>query len=222
MAQHLSNHLAIKDNIVWDPDTNYIPCFAHMINLVVQKFIRAVIVTPDDDDEGNIDIGNGDDFTLDIGDDDLAFGEIISKLRGIANSIHGTSRWWELFEQACRSYKITPTTIPQDITIRWNSTFRMLQHSIYLKHPIPRYVDDLGDSFKQLVLTERECQQAEVLLLFLLSFQRCTSGFESNNTTPEIDYVFLPAIHFTIISMMSKTSFVSVPALEHYLAYPPC
>ena len=92
MAQHLSNHLAIKDNIVWDPDTNYIPCFAHMINLVVQKFIRAVIVTPDDDDEGNIDIGNGDDFTLDIGDDDLAFGEIISKLRGIANSIHGTSR----------------------------------------------------------------------------------------------------------------------------------
>ena len=55
-------------------------CFAHIINLVVQKFIRAVIVTPSDDDEGNTDTGNGDDFTLDIGDDDLAFGGIISKL----------------------------------------------------------------------------------------------------------------------------------------------
>jgi len=91
-AKHLSKHLAIKDNIVWDPDTSYIRCFAYIINLVVQKFIRAVIVTPGDDDEGNTDTGNGDDFTLDIGDDDLAFGGIISKLRAIANSIRGSSR----------------------------------------------------------------------------------------------------------------------------------
>ena len=80
MAKHLSNHLAVKDNIAWDPDTSYIPSFAYIINLVVQKFIRAVIVTPGDDDEGNTDTGNSDDFTLDIGDDDLAFGGIISKL----------------------------------------------------------------------------------------------------------------------------------------------
>jgi len=66
----------------------------------------------------------------------------------------------------------------------------MLQHLIYLKRPIRRYVDDLGNPFEQLMLTERERQQAEVLLLFLLPFQRCTSRFESNNTTPKIDYVF--------------------------------
>ena len=66
----------------------------------------------------------------------------------------------------------------------------MLQHSIYLKHPICRYVDDLGETFEKLVLTEREWQQAEVLLLFLLPFQQCTSRFESNHSTPEIDYVF--------------------------------
>jgi len=157
---------------------------------MVQKFIRAVIVAPGDDDEGNIDTGNGDDFTLDIGNNDLAFRGIISKLRDIANSIRGSSRRWKLFEQACRSCKITPATIPQDVAIRWNSTFCMLQHSIYLKRPIRRYVDNLGDPFEQLVLTERKWQQAEVLLLFLLPFQRCTSRFKSNNTTPEIDYVF--------------------------------
>jgi len=39
MAKHLLNHLAINDNIAWDPDTGYISCFAHIINLVVQKFI---------------------------------------------------------------------------------------------------------------------------------------------------------------------------------------
>ena len=65
----------------------------------------------------------------------------------------------------------------------------MLQHSIYLKGLICTYVDNLGDPFEQLVLTECEQQQAEVLLLFLLFFQHCTLQFESNNTTLEIDYV---------------------------------
>jgi len=78
MTWHLPNYLAVKDNIVWDPDTNYMLYFAHIINLMVQKFIRAVIVTPSNDDEGNIDTGNGDNFTLDIGDDNLAFRGIIS------------------------------------------------------------------------------------------------------------------------------------------------
>ena len=68
----------------------------------------------------------------------------------------------------------------------------MLQHSIYLKRSIRRYVDDLGDTFEQLVLRECKWQQAEVLLLFLLPFQCCTSRFESNNSIPEIDYVFVP------------------------------
>jgi len=97
---YLSNQLAVKNNILWDPDINYIPCFAHMINLVVQKFIRAAIITLDDDDEGNMHTGNGDDFTFNIGDNDLTFGGIISKLRGIANSIRGSSRRWKLFKQA--------------------------------------------------------------------------------------------------------------------------
>ena len=141
----------------------------------MKKFIRAVIVTPGDDDEGNTDTGNGDDFTLDIGDDDLTFGGIISKLRAIANSIRGSSRQWKLFEQACWCCKITPAISPQDVAIRWNLTFRMLQHYIYLKRLIRRYVDDLRDMLEQLLLTEHKWQQAKVLLLFLLLFQRCTS-----------------------------------------------
>ena len=40
------------------------------------------------------------------------------------------------------------------------------------------------------MLTQHEWQQAEVLLLFLLPFQGCTSRFEFNNATPKINYVF--------------------------------
>ena len=35
-----------------------------------------------------------------------------------------------------------------------------------------------------------EWEQAEVLLMFLLPFKRCTTHFECNNSSPEIDYVF--------------------------------
>jgi len=59
-----------------------------------------------------------------------------------------------------------------------------------LKRPIHRYVDDLSDPFEQLALTKCEWQQAEVLLLLLLPFQRCTSRFESNNASSAINYVF--------------------------------
>ena len=80
IAKHLSNRLAIKNNVAWDPSTGYIPWFAYIINLVVQKFIQGVIISLGDDDNGNIDTGNGDNFTLDIGDEDLVFRGIISKL----------------------------------------------------------------------------------------------------------------------------------------------
>ena len=59
-----------------------------------------------------------------------------------------------------------------------------------MKRPIWRYLEELGEPFEHLVLSKREWQQAEILLLFLLPFQCCTSRFECNNATPEVDYVF--------------------------------
>ena len=88
----------------------------------------------------------------------------------------------------------------------------MLQHSIYLKHPIHRYVDDLGDTFEQLMLTECEWQQAKVLLLFLLPFQRCTSRFESNNTTSKIDYVFFA--YDTLSNVHRSSRFTVYPPIR--------
>jgi hypothetical protein len=187
MARHLSDLLS-KDDIDWDAKANFIPCFAHIINLVVQKFIRTVIVDTQDpsdaDDCDDLEIDFDDDFDM------LSFSAIISKLREIAKSIRGSTRRWELFQQACTSCKLPEKTIPLDVTVRWNSTFRMLQHSVHLKRAIRRYVDNLGLTYEDFVMSEPEWQQAEVLLLFLLPFQRCTARFECHDSSPEIDYVF--------------------------------
>lgn len=87
---------------------------------------------------------------------------------------------WERFQRACTAYDIQPMTIPLYITVRWNSTFRMLHKAISLRKPIERCVDEL--KAKSLRLTDAEWQQAEVLLMFLLPFQRCTVRFECNSS----------------------------------------
>ena len=48
-------------------------------------------------------------------------------------------------------------TILLDITIRWNSTFRMLEQVIFLRRAIHRYIDDMQDDdlkLKDAVLVE--------------------------------------------------------------------
>ena len=75
----------------------------------------------------------------------------------------------------------------------------MLLHAVYLRHPIRWYVDDytaktkpetLKQKWEEMQITNGEWEQAEVLLMFLLPFKRCTARFECNNSSPEIDYVF--------------------------------
>jgi hypothetical protein len=102
-----------------------------------------------------------------------------------------------MFKLYCESYSINPMTIPLDITVRWNSTYRMLEQIIFLRRTLHRYVDDMARSkppqdheLHDLKLTDNEWEQAEVLLIFLLPFKRCTTRFECNGQVPEIDYVF--------------------------------
>jgi len=171
MARELERMLE-DIGVTWDRKTNHIPCLAHIINLVVQQFLTTLL--------GDHDTG-------------VTFKTLFDKLRKIAKSIRGSSLRWEAFQRSCKSYGMQPMTIPLDITVRWNSTFRMLEQAIYLRRAIHRYAEDMEDDDPKLMdakLTDNEWEQAEILLLFLLPFQRCTTRFECNDSQPEIDYVF--------------------------------
>lgn len=132
----------------WDSNINHLPCLAHIINLVVQTFLNILL---SDKDAGTI------------------FKALLDELRKIAKSIRGSTLRWEAFQRCCKSYGIDPMTIPLDITVRWNSTFRMLEQAIYLRRVIHRYMDDMD--IEDAKLSENEWDQAEVLLLFLLPFK---------------------------------------------------
>ena len=113
-----------KENIKWDSKTQHIPCVAHIINLVVQKFL-STLVTKSMNDGANDDGAEGDIesyYEEDIGDsnpkfDGSSFGTILDKIRKIAKSIRGSSLKWEAFQRACKSYNIEPATIPLDVKV---------------------------------------------------------------------------------------------------------
>ena len=124
MVKDLSALLHERCKIKWDWKTNHIPCLAHSINLVVQKFIKTLAIKADDDDEGGYGMVSDDDeadetIMMDNNDtfDTESFATIISTIRAVAKSIRGSSLRWERFERACKAYDIPGMTIPLDITV---------------------------------------------------------------------------------------------------------
>src|SRR5438046_8698286 len=54
MVKELSKLLE-HDNISWDYKTNHIPCLAHIINLVVQKFLHTLVTAAGNSDDRSFD-----------------------------------------------------------------------------------------------------------------------------------------------------------------------
>lgn len=148
----------------------HIPCFAHIINLVVQDCV----------DELKDEMG-------------LDFNVVLGKIRELAKGIRKSTLRWELFQKCCLAYNINPSTIPIDLKTRWNSMMRMLEAAIYLRRAVNRFlmdIDDNSDLSSRCSLTDAEWELIEIVYAFLIPFKRVTKRFESNQQNPEIDYLF--------------------------------
>jgi hypothetical protein len=145
--------------IYWDHEKHYIRCIAHIINLVVENFFKNLV-----DEDG------------------MTFLGTLAKIRAIRKS----TLLWEAFCKCCKDYSLKPMTIPLDVAPRWNSKYTMLQQAVYLRKAIHRLVDDNPKVLQGFQLTNYEWDLAEVLLVFLMPFKRCTKRFQCGNTNPEI------------------------------------
>ena len=178
LVRTLQDLLAERHGIWWDHKKHYIRCIAHIINILVDHFFKNLV-----DEDGN------------------PFNTTLVKIRSIAKLIRKSTVLWEAFCKCCRDYDLNPMTIPLDCGPRWSSKYLMLTIAVYLRKAIHRLVDDNPSRLEEFRLTHYEWEVAEVLLVFLMPFKRCTKRFECNNTSPEIgmaplidpadtDYVF--------------------------------
>jgi hypothetical protein len=140
---------------------------------------------------------------------DMDFKDVLTKIREIARVIRSNTLKWERFQESCQFFRITPCTIPLDVRVRWNSTFKMLEGAIYLRRPVHQFLLSDPKFFKCCHLSDQEWELAKVLLLFLLSFKRVTSCFECNGEIPDIGYILFVYVLFAYDHMFNHVDDVT-------------
>jgi hypothetical protein len=110
MAHELSSKLRQID-IEWDPVKRHIPCFAHIINLVVTAFVETL---------------TGDQSEV------SSFKTVIEKVRALAKSIRSSDQRQALFFDICDRVELRPMLVVLDVVVRWNSTYEMIHTAVYL------------------------------------------------------------------------------------------
>jgi hypothetical protein len=160
--------LLLGIGVDWDYSTKHIYCLAHVINIVVGDFIDALKT-----------------------DSEHPFKVTLNKIRAVATASRRSTLRWERFKEACEASQLSTLTIPYDIEVRWNSTYRMLERAVYLRKAVDKFVTETFDDDEDVhKLSDAEWEMAEVLVMVLMPFWRCTMRFEGSETDSEIDYVF--------------------------------
>jgi hypothetical protein len=166
MAKAVSDAL-VEHGVYWDPDTQHLYCLAHIINLVVKSLLDS----------------------LDV-ENDSPFKATLTKIRELAKAIQLGSKKPASFRNACRELELKHLRIPLDVAVRWNSTYRMIERAIYLRPALDRLITNHFEDLNEYRLTGNEWAIAEQVLMILTPFQRCTTRFECNSRSSEVDYVF--------------------------------
>jgi len=172
MAKELDRLLGER-GIEWDHEKHHIPCLSHVINIAVQKFLKAI---KSDCLDPNGNTGQG-----------IKFSDVIANIRTIAKSIK-TPQNSVKFQKICESYSMKSLTILLDCPTCWNSTHRMLERTIFLRKAIHRYVED-DEKLHDFKLSDKQWELMELLCAFLWPFKNCTDCLQGT-LKPEVDRVF--------------------------------
>ena len=104
------NHAKIPFNA----ENQHIRCFAHIINLTAQDFLKYLKSAPENegskDQDGEI--------------------SIISKLWKVVSAIQSSPQRRERFEAQCKAHDLIHKLLTLDVITRWNSTYDMIVRAL--------------------------------------------------------------------------------------------
>jgi hypothetical protein len=197
MMKELAILFRQQDSITWDGPAHHIPCFAHIVNLAVKKFLKNLKIMslseehewvsnprPVAGSDGNAqeEDDSEEDEVMMIDEDKDEESEVykavttndfpstLKKLRMISKAANFPQSRIIAFEQFCIASQIKPLRPIRDHDIRWNATFHMLERAVYLRGAIDSWTRSKPE-FINLILGDREWEMAQFLVHFLRPFQ---------------------------------------------------
>ncbi|KAK4037555.1 hypothetical protein OUZ56_029587 [Daphnia magna] len=121
-----------------------ISCFAHVLDLAVQSFLKAANTELSATAEG-FDLELEDDAEF-VNEDMVASKNIIRKLRRLVNSIKSSGQRRELFEASCEDVNVDQLQLIIDCPTRWNSTCTLMKRALKMKQDYKTTSEAMGNT----------------------------------------------------------------------------
>nr|CAH0103797.1 unnamed protein product [Daphnia galeata] len=124
--RHLSDYCKSKNILNIHATGSRISCFAHILNLAVQAFLKAAdIESPADDDYFDVELEEALLTNLAI-----PTSNILKKLRRIVVAIRSSGQRRELFKMICDDLHLEALELIIDCATRWNSACAMIERGL--------------------------------------------------------------------------------------------
>jgi len=156
----------------FDSENKHFVCFAHILNLSVQDFLKLLKVK---DDFSEVENELEEEECIDS-DEMETNGSPVTKIRMVAKKIKRSEQLQEKFRNCCETVNVKMLMPAIDVCTRWNSTFQMITWSLKMKTPLNLLCDN-NESLNKYRLTNEEWALNISLTNYLRPFQCLSTLF---------------------------------------------
>lgn len=206
------NQLAILINDKFKTNLNpldiHFLCWAHVLNLAAQDFIRSLDVDNDveesdvDDCEQEVDCGENEEFEETQACDKKA----MWKIRTLFKKLKFSEQLRLKLENCCNTFNIKMESPKMDVSTRWFSTHDLISSALRMKEPL-NLLCISNCKLKHLQLNESEWELLKLSVVYLLNFKILSKTLSGDK------YITLPSVIVGFNILLDKLE-ASIKKLE--------
>jgi hAT family C-terminal dimerisation region/BED zinc finger len=152
-----------EQDISFDCESTHVRCAAHVINLAVQDFLKALNSAALDSDDAD-----AEDYVA-----DRTANGFISRLRKLVLKVRDSHKGRSRLAAQCTAANINAKGLVLDVKTRWNSTYAMVERALELREPLGITLGACKD-LASYQLTDNEWQLLERVRPLLAAFKKAT------------------------------------------------
>lgn len=211
------------EKIIFDTENQHFHCFAHILNLSVQDFFKAInVICPEsfasvDDnspsDDGAENLENVDDDDDDVEEDLQSIAVIINKIRKTFKKIRRSEDLMKKLNIWCGASDVKFLKPKLDVKTRWNSTSDMIETAFHLKPSLNLMWDNIP-ILRELKVYDSEWEVLKFVGNFLKHFKYVTNLLSPEKKTT------LPIVVVAVNVLLDKIEDI-LTHLQENLDQPP-